>query len=65
MSKLIRNWLLAGAALGAFYALGSMVLGAPPGDFSSVVSRILSLTFSGAVAGCVAAMLQAFIIWTR
>ncbi|MGQ3308958.1 hypothetical protein [Reyranella sp.] len=42
-----------------------MVFGAAPADFSAVVSRALSLAFSGAVGGCVAALLRAFIIWSR
>lgn len=65
MLQLVCRWSLFGAALGTVAAVGSMVFGAAPADFSAAVSRALSLAFSGAVGGCVAALLRAFIIWSR
>ncbi len=64
MLQIVCKWSLLGAVVGALVAIGALALGLVPTD-SSAVSRISSLTFSGAVAGCVAALLRAFIIWSR
>lgn len=65
MLQIVCKWSLIGAVLGALVALGSLILGLVPTDFSTALSRFASLTFSGAVGGCVAALLRAFIIWSR
>jgi len=65
MLQIACKWSLLGAALGALVAIGSLIFGMAPADFSAVLSRLVSLAFSGAVGGCVAALLRAFIIWSR
>ncbi len=65
MLQIISKWSLLGAALGALVAIGSLVVGTAPSDLSAVLWRGFSLVFSGAVGGCVAALLRAFIIWSR
>ena len=65
MLQVVCKWSLIGAVLGALVAVGSLILGLVPTDFSTALSRFASLTFSGAVGGCVSALLRAFIIWSR
>ena len=65
MLQIVCKWSLLGAVVGALVAIGALALGLVPIDFSAVLSRISSLTFSGAVVVCVAALLRAFIIWSR
>lgn len=65
MLQVVGKWMIWGAALGALCSIGSMAYTSPPGDFTSALSRFFSLTFSGAVVGCVGALLSAFIRWSR
>ena len=65
MLTYLRNWGLAGGIIAAAIAIGSILIDGSQMDFSGALSRVASAAFSGALMGAVAALMRAFIVWTR